>query len=706
MFFLFMPLLLSGTLTCSLQSQASPLSPDITAQPLLTGNTLSKTYTFKQLGWNNALTLNSYKPNYTVYLPIPAYLHAQKATVHLKMAFSPSLAEGSLVEVTFNQASLQKLTIPSNPSRELTGDIDLPLTSTGVDWQPLTFSAYFNSTKNACDPNTWVYVSPESTLTLTYPQLPFNGLLNELPFPFINPFLLKPTSTLLALPNKPALHEVIALLQVAFRLGQLSDGNSMTVTAGMISELTEQFKENNALVIGTTEQLLNTDQSTLKLPANPEIDTALKNQFGILFLDKSPYNAEQAVLTITGSTETALEKAVSAFLTPEFPSLAAGNLAIIDKIQTDLAQKPAKQWDIIPLKSLGYADQSVSGLGSHTVSYDIPLPNDKAPNHATITTLITAPIFKGDYSEVTVLVNGLKQSSFELKEEHSSWSALIEGSALKPGLNKLQYLFSLHRGDKGTEECSRKNFDEVWATIHAETRLETTFSSAFPLATLNELPVPFANEVTLILPAQWGKGDLANLSKLFFKLGQLFLPDTVHFTFQSSAEVDEGFLRTHNIVLYGLPETNPWIQWAMDYLPVQLKGKARVLKLPQKQLELTSETPTGLVELLPSPWSEKHAVLLITASSQEALQLAIHPLITDKTRQRLNGNIVVVNSPESLEILNSFDARFISLPHRISLFLSNTGSNLFYYLKTHLQIFIYLIALIVPIVIFMRQRKK
>lgn len=141
-------------------------------------------------------------------------------------------------------------------------------------------------------------------------------------------------------------------------------------------------------------------------------------------------------------------------------------------------------------------------------------------------------------------------------------------------------------------------------------------------------------------------------------------------------------------------------------MPVQLGQNSRLLKFPQKQMQISGEQTTGLLELMPSPWSERHAILLITGSNEQGLNLAVNTLTNDKKRLELNGNIALVNSDASTEILNSYDNRYISLKERISIRLSNFFKNIFYYLENHPQVFIYLIAVLVPFIILFRRRKK
>ncbi|CEG56042.1 cellulose biosynthesis cyclic di-GMP-binding regulatory protein BcsB [Legionella fallonii] len=694
-------------LVCSILSfscAALPFAPN-TKNVQASSNEVTNSYTFAQLGWDSSVTLNGYKPNYTFYLPIGTHVNAQKAILHLKMAFSQFVGQETSVEIKFNQTFIRRLTLPSDLSKEGSWDIELPLAQLSSDWQALTFSAYLSSIENLCIPNIWIYISPESSVTLTTLPLPFRGSLNQLPYPFIDPGSINPVPVLLLLPKAFAQQEIFSLLQVAWQLGQLAGDSKVNLSVDFINDSVEKQKENNLILIGTSSHLFKDSGLQIDtLDHSAEVSNALNKDSGILLLSQSPYNTIFGLLTITGTNYAALQKAVSAFLTPEFKSLASGQIAVIDQIQVSTVTNSISDVYRSSFKELGYSDQSVSGLGRHKLIYNIPLPNDRVPNFAQVKTFVTAPKFPGNNnSQITLLVNGLKQSSFWLTQEHSEWQANINSGALKPGINRLDYLIDLHLEH---EQCTRENYDEVWATIYSQTQFQASFFNSFPLAMLNQLPVPFNSEVTVVLSEHLSKEHLNNLAKLFFKFGQLFQPSAVHFNFRTSNQVDEDFIRNNNIILIGTPSDNPWVKLALDYMPVQLNRDSRLLKLPQEKLEISGSHFTGLLELIPSPWSEGNAVFLISGDSDSALSWAIKALINDKSRMKLNGNIAIINSDQSTEIFNSYDNRYISLKHRVTMYLSNLGKNILYYLETHPQIFIYLLVLIVPLIIFVRKRNK
>ncbi len=607
---------------------------------------VTNTFSFKQLGWDNSTTLNGYKPNYTFYLPIGKHQNPQKATLHLKIAFSSLLKAGTRIDILFNKTAIRHLEMPANGSRETSWDIELPLADLSENWQALKFSAYLSSSKPLCDPNVWIYISPESSLTLTTLELPFTGSLTKLPYPFIDPTAVNPLDILFILPSNPALPEIIAQLEVAMHFGQVGRDSKVNLVTNFIGDLDlkEEKSKANLIFIATFNELLKEGKLN-NLLKNSAFKQALDKKAGVIVINQSPFNPLRGSIIFSGEDFRAIRKAVSAFLTPEFKTMASGNSAIVDEIIIQKITKPVGESYETTFKELGYSDQSVSGVGRHQLSYNIPLPNNRIPTNGSVKTLITAPIFANiNNSSITVLVNGLKQSSFLLTKEHSAWKTEIDTSAMKPGVNKIDYLIDLHFEH---ERCSRENYDEVWATIYDETQFKTSFLSGFPLAMLNQLPVPFTAEITVVLPEQMTLEDINSLTKLFFKFGQLFEPGSVSFKFLGSKDITENEIRNQNVIFFGTAEANPWIKFAMAYMPVQMYGNSLELKLPQKQMKIRSEQKTGLLELMPSPWSEGRTILIITGESAKGLYLATDALINDQIRLDLKGNIALINSENS-----------------------------------------------------------
>ncbi|KTD60066.1 cellulose biosynthesis cyclic di-GMP-binding regulatory protein BcsB [Legionella shakespearei] len=655
--------------------------------------------TFKDLGWENSVTLNGYKPGHTLYLPIAKYTRPQKIVLHLKAKFSPLLNENTRLDIKLNQTVLRRIALPADVTQEFNFDVELPLSELSTDWQALDFMAYFADNNQLCNPNLWIYISPASSITVTTLNTPFSGTLNQLPGLFINPISLNPISPMLLLPQQASRQEIFAALKLAFYLGTKVDNSAMNLNTKNIHELTDTEKDRNFILIGTTEHLI-----ASSIIADPILKTRQAPDAGFLKLEPSFFNEVFGLLTIGGDTNEALNKAIDALILPEFKQMATGQVVIVDHVNETAQTTSRKDWYQSTFKELGYQDLTVSGLGQSKLIYTIPLPNDLIPVNSTLKTYITAPGFNPlDRSQITLLVNGLKQSSFDLVKEHSAWKVDIDPDAMKPGINTLEYQINLHLKN---ESCTIKDLDEVWATIHSETEFNTLFLNEFPKATLNQLPVPFNSEITLIVPDELSARDITNLTRLMFTFGKLMRGHVIPFNFVNSSAVDEEYVRNNNVIIYGTTK-NRWIKFAFNYVPFALVNKdGRSLALPQKNLVLSGQKLTGLLELVSSPWNSTTAVFLISGVDEASLSRAVRAFTNDKSRLKLDGNIALINSDQSIHAINSEDTQYISLRTQVWRYLKNSAKNMWFYVKYHPQIFIYLLVFIVPLYIYLRQRKK
>ncbi|MDI1351248.1 MAG: hypothetical protein PSV35_00525, partial [bacterium] len=161
-----------------------------------------------------------------------------------------------------------------------------------------------------------------------------------------------------------------------------------------------------------------------------------------------------------------------------------------------------------------------------------------------------------------------------------------------------------------------------------------------------------------------------------------------------------------NIILYGTLANNSWIKFVAPNLSLQLNGSSRILKSSLKEIEVGGAHFTGLIELIPSPRSEKNHILVITGDSDVALSQAVLTLVNDKSRIALNGTIALINADHSIGLLKSDDVTYVSLFHQTVLYGKSIIQNSLFYVKKHPQILIYLLVFIVPLYIFLRKRKK
>ena len=680
------------------------------AAPLFAAETIidyqqinNSNYTFKQLGWDTSVTLNGYTPSHTLYIPLSNYMPIRKAIAHVIVSFSPHLKQQTQLEIRFNQTLLRRIALPQQNNESINLDIELPLTELSADWQALKFTASLMGDNSLCSPDLWIYIAPESTINVTTYAKPFQGTLSQISNVFMNTGIINPIIPLLLIPQNALDEELFSLLQVAFRLGQLAPDSTITIGADYINEVDEEQKKQPLVLVSILEHL-NATKNFNSLTSSKILDKALANNAGLILLNQSPLNPIYGVLTFTGATPLALKKAINAFLMPDFSKLASGQAAVINNAQDQSPQSSTKEWYQVSLHELNYTNQSVSGLGRHTISYSIQLPNDQIPKGATIKTYTTTPLASPkDYSRITVVMNGIKQFTTMLAQGQTAWTTQIDARAMKPGINTLEYLVDMHLEH---EQCTLQNFDQVWTTIHAETTLDCSFSNEFPEAMLNQFPVPFNNEINIVLPDNITQKNLNNLTQLAFKLGQVIPVGTLKIHVLKGSQVDEAFIRSHNVILYGTANSNLWVRFALDYAPVQLNENRRSIQASKQYLELVDLGSTGLLELMPSPWTARKSVLIITGSDETGLSLAVNAFSNGKIRSTLNGNSAFINADKSIQVLKTNDVSYLNFKEKTLKYVRNSSKNILFYLTYHPQVLLYLLVFIVPLYIYIRRKKQ
>ncbi len=209
----------------------------------------------------------------------------------------------------------------------------------GSNSATVTFNLYPRATEG-CGPDAqeraWAVLHPDSSLLVPpVTKQPPLGLSN-LPYPFVQRGTL--SSSLLVLPDDPTLLE--DSLQAAVVLGRQSSGTSTELQASTASELTEEAKrshnlvayglpENNGVIAeaaGVLPMALGVgSERTLRGPETVLLGLKDAANLGILELISSPWNADRALLVLSGSS---LEMAKQSYQLLD-DRLPAGNVAVV-----------------------------------------------------------------------------------------------------------------------------------------------------------------------------------------------------------------------------------------------------------------------------------------------------------------------------------------------------------------------------------------
>ncbi len=249
----------------------------------------------------------------------------------------------STVTVAVNDMPVYTMALKADNGERSSQRIRLsgPALRPGSNSATVTFNLYPPPTEG-CGPDAqeraWAVLHPDSSLQLppTTKQPPLG--LSNLPYPFVQRGT--PSGSFLVLPDDPTFLE--GSLQAAVVLGRQSSGTSTELQAGTASGLTEETKrsyhlvayglpENNDAIASASEQLPMAlgagSERTLRSPESVLLGVKDAANLGILELVPSPWNADKALLVLSGTSPEMARQSYQAL----GDRLSAGNVAIVSK---------------------------------------------------------------------------------------------------------------------------------------------------------------------------------------------------------------------------------------------------------------------------------------------------------------------------------------------------------------------------------------
>jgi hypothetical protein len=355
------------------------------------------------------------------------------------------------------------------------------------------------------------------------------------------------------------------------------------------------------------------------------------------------------VLVVSGADDLAVQRAATVVSGREGLHALHGPVALVGDVQpADAEPRPAAR---TRLSELGRADDTVSGVGQHAISFSVEaaglagsgaLPFDVDVSHS--------PLLDAPRSSFRVVVNGvpLAATSFrDLPPSRGVTRVELPAAALKPGPNNLSVEFDLSLPRYDDQVCARVPQEQAWAVLHADSALGLPAdpAAAPDEVTLASYPFPFVRggglDTTLfVLPDGSSLGDGAALLRLVADLGRatrapLLAPRAVRASAFDSTTVGDA-----DVIVWGLPESNPVLGQLGGRLPIQVDASGRRLVLSRDlALAVRDAEGLGVVQAVPSPWAAGRTLLAVTATGAGDLSLAV-----DALRQgNLTGNAALAS---------------------------------------------------------------
>ncbi len=480
--------------------------------------------------------------------------------------------------------------------------------------------------------------------------------LGRYPWPFFEAEPSTPADVVFVLPADASRAELEAAAGVSAQLGQFAGVRRLVVRAAVAQDsLPASLAGANVIYVGKIASLPGL-RATADLPLTIAPDGSFQPpdgppaapDTGVLLELPSPLNPARMVLAVTGATDAAVAKAGRALSGRLGPRLLGGRYVFVADVVPGAAAPPETSSGAISLASLGRADETVQGVGDHSLSFKLDVAGT-LPGRSGIpldVVLSHSPLLDMDRSSVRVVLNGVPIAATLFKDLPAARATVrvdLPPAAVRAGQNTVEVQFSLHTPSLAyLHDCGRIPVEQAWAVLHADTnyQLPETLSAASDVS-LASYPYPFLDQngmdnTTFVVPPQVeGLGPffqlLADMGRT--ARGQWLTPAVV----PTTAFQPNGL--NANVVLWGAPADNPAIGQLGRALPITVDEdqRTRFVFSDDLRLSVRDQVELGIIELVPSPWARGRYVLVVSGTEPTALPLSVRAL----NQSGLTGNVAL-----------------------------------------------------------------
>ncbi len=496
-------------------------------------------------------------------------------------------------------------------------------------------------TNDQCGGASIMTIDSSSILTIPHETtLPMTDL-RALPWPFYqNTFY--PDAAVLVLPDSPTPGDLKAAVTVAAGFGRFTSGE-MQLTTVTASTLTEQIEDTSSLVfIGKADNFKQLQDVTW--PQQPE---GIVADDGLLQMVVSPWNPAKVLLWVSGTNDAGIVKAAEAFSSGEIRTGVDASIAVVTETRT--GNIPDTTVIDLTLAELGYEEEYRQGEGGSTVEYEFTLPYKQSANDDGFIELIYVNSALLDFarSGFTINVNDQAIGSGRFTERSTNQSTTtitIPEGVIQPGKNRITILESLRFPDS----CARPLNNDLWAIIRPESALHIPIGPAEAgLETLDLRAYPDVFSPTLDTlafvvdpsdPLSWRIAlDVA------YDIGQKTQGTRINPELAFAGDISKKLRSERSLLLIGRPSKLP-ILTELSNMPAPFAKGSDIATEPQNEItfRLPVNTPTGYLEIFPSPWNANQVILTVLGNDATGLLSARNALLTPELRSKLTGNLAIV----------------------------------------------------------------
>lgn len=525
--------------------------------------------------------------------------------------------------------------------------------------------------------------------------------LGRFPLTLLEPSTIVPDRLTMIVPDSPVDSDLRAVMNVSASVGRFTSGRPVAMQLQQVKDALNGLSDTHLVMVGNPQTNALWDSVGLRELAKLPIflyDRQI-GQFrgaggrdvdaneGVLMDVLSPWNPDQRLILVTGQNDEALVRASSALSSLTARQSLFGDAAVITERPEEIApENDTARRDTLTdftLADLGEGDRTVSGWGTHTLT--VSFDSSGAPDRGATASIVYdhSRLINSGLSSLAVTLNDVPLLDTRLSTDRAVGRQTLEvplpSRVLRPGRNALLVRFyfaqvggiNVSRPDSVEPErfpiCGTSPTELSWGVLYSDSSIHLP-PGAGGSAGLGSLPFPFIREgssagMLIVLPDDMR--DAVQAPGLAAEFGRSVRTDVLDFAVTTYSRLTEEQRRDNNLVVFGTPAANPLIGELGPSLPLQMDERGRVVQGPGAPLAGVRDGATlGILQTIPSPFNPARAILTVTATNADGLELALRGL----RQGGLRGNLATIQAPEQDTIflrLRTFDvpiARNIAAP--------------------------------------------
>lgn len=576
---------------------------------------------------------------------------------YLQLTFSHSgtlLPDKSTLTVLLDDKPLGSLFLNRSNEKPTGWRADLSELALEPGFHKLSFVSHMEVSADLCiDQNNsanWLILHKESLLHLRFQKAYEQADFAYYPSPFLEKGSLQPLQTLFVVPDSPNEEQLKAFGELAGFFSSQVPANRLSFQVFKESELNGEMRKENMIWIGSESQWGTLGKQLAERGSKD----------GMMKLSVSPWDSQSTVLSING-TDQEIAAAVRQLVTPEYYAQLSGRTYEISKLgeQAGISGGLVGEDADLTLEELGYGDLVVESpiAGTARIAFALPAEADPArPGHLKLH-FKHAKSLNFAESLVTVKVNGFPTASRYLNEESSDFGTLDLEIPPDRMANRNLIVDVSFQFESAEGICSGGTQIGHWAVIskHSVFSFETRPNDSMQL---EQLPYPFVIRqawapTEFLLPASPSSEEMSLFVTVCGMMGRQAAQSPADGdTFTVRLDDNPADAAGKNLIYIGLAEHIPEAVSASADFPVRYENGEF---LPANaSIPLLPHAGQGyLMAMIPSPYSEKHQVLVIAGANRDVLRKANLQFADPEIRAKITGKSAVIDGLDRVHTLQA-----------------------------------------------------